>query len=267
MNDLTIPALNLGSLNPSANKSNKSLIPCSISGLGGINLSMILSSGFFCDSILYNLAYSWKHATIRDPLSFLLCAFSGPLTTKSSTWSTPVMFGGKQATLTSKLSITLSTVSVLWQPQLSNHIKSFPNFSINGLTTVSNHIIIRTVSFQALNWLVMTWPVLGCIIYQHLCVAWIPAIVSSLVHSTKFQPWSTPNPVFLLNMFFITNIPDWSGFSNELTECLIIMKSGAKSPDANTATTAVIRSFILGTPMFWARFWSGGQYRNSGPIA
>jgi hypothetical protein len=34
------------------------------------------------------------------------------------------------------------------------------------------------------------------------------------------------NPAFLLNMYGTTNNPDLSGFSNEHTECMIMIKSG-----------------------------------------
>lgn len=47
----------------------------------------------------------------------------------------------------------------------------------------------------------------------------------------------------------------------------MMIKSGAKTPELKTATTAVIRSFALGTPIFCALCLSAGTYMYSGPMA
>ena len=164
INDLFTPCPNLSSVKPLANRSNKSVMPCNISGLGGLKTGTVRSRTSFFISSAYTLLNASKLSTILAPLKFLVWALSGPFTTKSKTWRTPVIFGGKHAICTPNSLITSSTIDVLWHPQLSNHIIGFPNLSFIGFITVSNHMIILTVSFHALYWLVITWPVSLCMI-------------------------------------------------------------------------------------------------------
>ena len=70
---------------------------------------------------------------------------------------------------------------------------------------------------------------------------------------------------FLYGNLSLPRILDWSGLSDDLKECVVIMKKGTKSALPLTARTALICSLVLGTTMFCAPFLSGGQYICSGP--
>ena len=146
MKDTLIHLLNFSSVNCSWNNRIRSFIPSNIIGFGGENsIFFRWSSG---SSISASLSFSniWKHSESLIALLFLIWALIGPFTTRSRTWSSPVIFGGKNATSIIVSVITSFTLLVLWLPQLLHHSINLTNRCLIGFITNSNHTTVIRVA-------------------------------------------------------------------------------------------------------------------------